>query len=76
MQGGRDYIIEPENFDYAKKVLAGKDARFIFLPDASHVIRWQNPDTVKAVLKDVYDDVRRIAPVGTNNRSEIHSSGY
>jgi pimeloyl-ACP methyl ester carboxylesterase len=50
VQGGADEIIDPANFDYAKKVLQGKSAQFIFLPNAGHLIRWQAPDLVKSIL--------------------------
>jgi pimeloyl-ACP methyl ester carboxylesterase len=50
VQGGADNIIYPENFEFAKKVLQGKQAEFIFLPDAGHLIRVQRPDIVRAIL--------------------------
>jgi pimeloyl-ACP methyl ester carboxylesterase len=50
VQGGADDIIEPANIDYAKKVLQGKPANFIFLPNAGHLIRMQRPDVVRAIL--------------------------
>ena len=56
VQGGADEIIEPSNFDFAKKVLQGKLAEFIFLPDAGHLIRWQQPGLVRSIL---------LQPVGT-----------
>ena len=58
MQGGRDYIIEPANLDYARKVLSGKEATFIYLPEASHIIRWHYVDTIKAVLRRANEDLR------------------
>ncbi|MDF2193647.1 alpha/beta hydrolase [Paraflavitalea sp. CAU 1676] len=50
VQGGNDDIIEPANLDYARKVLAGKPANFIYLPDAGHLIRLQRPDVVRSIL--------------------------
>lgn len=50
VQGGADAIVDPVNFDYAKKLLAGKKADFIFLPNAGHLIRWQYPAVVKDIL--------------------------
>ena len=59
MQGGRDFIIEPTNFDYAKRVLAhNKNANFLFFPESSHIIRRQNADTVKALVLESLKDVR------------------
>jgi pimeloyl-ACP methyl ester carboxylesterase len=63
MQGGRDYIIDPQNFDYAKKVLEGKDVNFIYLPDAQHLIRLQYPDTVRSVLLKTQPAVRESGSV-------------
>lgn len=50
VQGGADNIIYPGNLDFAKKVLRGKQAEFIFLPDAGHLIRLQAPSLVKSIL--------------------------
>lgn len=55
VQGGRDYIIEPSNLDYARQVLAGKRASFVFLPEASHLLRWQAADTVRSLLLRAID---------------------
>lgn len=57
IQGGRDNIIEPENFDYARRVLAhNKRANFLFFPQSSHIIRRQNADTVRALLLQTLGD--------------------
>lgn len=50
MQGGADYIIQPGNLLFAKEVLEGKQATFIYLPDAGHLIRREYPDTVRHYL--------------------------
>jgi pimeloyl-ACP methyl ester carboxylesterase len=50
VQGGEDNIIEPTNFDFAKQILQGKLANFIFLPTAGHLIRVQRPDIVRSIL--------------------------
>jgi pimeloyl-ACP methyl ester carboxylesterase len=50
VQGGNDDIIEPSNFDFAKQILQGKLANFIFLPNAGHLIRLQRPDIVRSIL--------------------------
>jgi pimeloyl-ACP methyl ester carboxylesterase len=50
VQGGADDIVDPENMDFAKRELQGKKAEFIFLPDAHHLIRMQNPQVVRAIL--------------------------
>ena len=50
VQGGADNIVDPANLDFARSQLAGKQASFIFLPDAGHLIRWRNADIVRAIL--------------------------
>lgn len=50
IQGGADWIVDPLNLDFAKAQLKNKQAEFIFLPEAGHLIRWQHPDLVKKVL--------------------------
>ncbi len=50
VQGGADSIVRPVNLDFARKQLEGKNARFVFLPDAGHLIRWQYPGVVKDIL--------------------------
>lgn len=56
VQGGKDDIVKPENLDFAKKQLMGKPANFIFLPEASHLIRWQYPDLVKKIVLEPFID--------------------
>ena len=50
VQGDADRIVSPVNLDFAKKVLAGKNADFILIPGADHLIRWQHADVVKKLL--------------------------
>lgn len=50
VQGGADDIVDPENMDFAKRVLQGKKAEYIFLPGAHHLIRMQNPQVVRSIL--------------------------
>lgn len=50
VQGGADKIVNPANYEFAKTQLKNKQAEFIFLPDAGHLIRWQRPDLVKTIL--------------------------
>lgn len=58
MHGGKDNIIYPENFEYAKKVLKGKKARFIYLPESTHMIRTNDPDAVRAAVLSTMDDMQ------------------
>lgn len=54
VQGGEDDIVDPANLEFAKKQLAGKQADFIFIPNAGHLLRWRNAEVVRSIfLKDV-----------------------
>ncbi len=50
VQGDADRIVNPINLEFAKKVLAGKNADFILIHGADHLIRWQHDDLVKKLL--------------------------
>ena len=50
VQGDSDHIVAPSNLEYAKKQLAGKQAEFILLPGAGHLIRFQRPDVIRKIL--------------------------
>ena len=50
IQGGADNIVDPANFDFAKKALAGKEVSFIFLPEAGHMIRFRQAAMVRTLL--------------------------
>lgn len=50
VQGTADHMVPPANLDFARKVLAGKDAVFISLPGVDHLIRWQREDLVRNLI--------------------------
>ncbi|HSB94012.1 MAG TPA: alpha/beta hydrolase [Flavitalea sp.] len=47
MQGGADNIIQPGNLLYAMEIFRNKNADFVYLPNAGHLIRREYPDTVR-----------------------------
>nr|WP_299422445.1 alpha/beta hydrolase [uncultured Emticicia sp.] len=47
MAGGKDWIVDTSNFSFAKKMLIGKNAKFIFIPESGHLISSSRPDLVK-----------------------------
>lgn len=47
MTGGQDWIVDTTNFSFAKKMLIGKNANFIFIPESGHLITSSRPDLVK-----------------------------
>lgn len=50
VHGGADNIVDPANLEFARKQLSGKQAEFIFLPQAGHLIRWRNAEVVRSVF--------------------------
>jgi pimeloyl-ACP methyl ester carboxylesterase len=54
LQGGKDWLVDPSNLDYAKKVLAGKPAEFIFLPEAGHLITNSHPELIRKLILNGY----------------------
>jgi pimeloyl-ACP methyl ester carboxylesterase len=50
MVGGQDWIVDTTNFSFAKKMLFGKNAKFIFIPESGHLISNSRPDLVKKEL--------------------------
>ncbi|WP_128544419.1 alpha/beta fold hydrolase [Larkinella soli] len=52
LHGGRDWLVDPKNLEFAKGVLAGKPAEFIFLPDAGHMITNSHTELVRKLIFD------------------------
>lgn len=50
VQGGKDWIVDPTNLDFARQQLAGKLVQFIFLPEAGHLISYSHPDLVRKLV--------------------------
>ncbi|MFN4145250.1 MAG: alpha/beta fold hydrolase [Runella sp.] len=50
VQGGKDWIVDPANLEYARQQLTSKRAEFIFLPEAGHLISYSHPDLVRALI--------------------------
>ena len=50
VQGGADDIVDPSNLEFAKKELAGKQAEFIYIPEAGHMIRFRQAKMVRELL--------------------------
>jgi pimeloyl-ACP methyl ester carboxylesterase len=58
VQGGADNIVNPANLDFAKKQLVGKQAEFIYLPQAGHLIRWRNAEVVRTIFLKAENQLR------------------
>lgn len=57
IQGGSDKIVDPSNLDYARKQLEGKDAEFIYVPEAGHMLRFGQSKLIREVLLKAVDSV-------------------
>lgn len=60
-QGDADKLVEPSNLDFARRVLAGKPAEFISIPGGGHLVRFQHPELVNAILLKVRNGARPLA---------------
>lgn len=65
IQGGADNIVDPANLDFARKHIQGKNAEFIFIPEAGHMIRWNNEEMVKSILGKALNEVRELPSGGS-----------
>jgi pimeloyl-ACP methyl ester carboxylesterase len=51
MYGGKDWVVSPENFEYAKlKMGTGINKKYIFIPDAGHRISRSHADLLKEII--------------------------
>ncbi len=50
LQGGKDFIIYPENGSYTNSVLVNSPREYIFLPENGHLISNEQPNLVKQCL--------------------------
>lgn len=57
LQGGTDWIVDTTNFSFAKRMLAGKRAEFVFLPQSGHLITSSNPDLVRSLIVQKADSL-------------------
>jgi pimeloyl-ACP methyl ester carboxylesterase len=55
VQGSADKIVDPANLDFARKKLSGKQAEFISLPGAGHLVRFQNPALVRKIILEAHN---------------------
>ena len=58
IQGGVDNIVDPSNFEFAKQQLQGKEAQFIFLPEAGHMLRYRQSKLLRDILVSTIDTIR------------------
>ena len=50
LQGTDDYIVSPENFEFAKEKFKNKPAHFILIQGAGHLVRRSHPELIRDVL--------------------------
>ena len=57
LQGGTDWIVDTTNFSFAKRMLVGKRAEFVFLPQSGHLITSSNPDLIRSLVLQKADSL-------------------
>ncbi|MEJ7737854.1 MAG: alpha/beta hydrolase [Chitinophagaceae bacterium] len=57
IQGGTDAIVDPSNLEFAKKHLSGTQARYIYLPQAGHMLRFGQSKLIREVLLGLAKDL-------------------
>ncbi len=57
LQGGTDWIVDTMNFSFAKRMLTGKRAEFMFLPQSGHLITNSNPDLIRSLVLQKADSL-------------------
>ena len=55
LQGTADNIVPPANFEFARRQLEGKQADFILIEGAGHLLRRSHPQVIKDVLLKASD---------------------
>jgi pimeloyl-ACP methyl ester carboxylesterase len=50
VQGGSDEIVDPSNIDFAKRQLEGKQAEYIYIPQAGHFLRFGQSKLITDIL--------------------------
>lgn len=50
IQGTKDWIVPVENFEFARQQLQNKQAEFILIEGAGHLVRKSHPEVIKKVL--------------------------
>ena len=53
LQGSKDNIVPVANFDFARRQFSGKQAEFIMIPGAGHLVRRSHPQVIKQVLMQI-----------------------
>jgi pimeloyl-ACP methyl ester carboxylesterase len=49
--GGKDWVVSPENFEYAKaKMGTDSSKKYVFIPEAGHRISMSHPELIKAEI--------------------------
>jgi pimeloyl-ACP methyl ester carboxylesterase len=71
VQGGKDWIVDPSNLDFARLKLAEKEAQFIFLPEAGHLITHSHPDLVRELVLTPFQR-KMLAPAAAGAQGGSH----
>lgn len=70
VQGGKDWIVDPSNLDFARQQLANKSANFIFLPEAGHLISNSHPELVRKLVLSPFQSSAAIGGMQAGSQEE------
>ena len=70
VQGGKDWIVDPSNLDFARRQLADKCANFIFLPEAGHLLSNSHSDLVRKLVLSPFQPSTAISTAQAGSQEE------
>lgn len=73
VQGGKDWIVDPSNLDFARQQLADKPAHYIFLPEAGHLISYSHPDLVRKLVSTPFTTIAGTAAASATTQGSGQS---
>jgi pimeloyl-ACP methyl ester carboxylesterase len=71
IQGGKDWIGDPANIDFARRQIKSKSVQFIFLDNAGHMITQTHASLVKDILLRSHHKKRRKDAIALDNPPAI-----
>jgi pimeloyl-ACP methyl ester carboxylesterase len=57
IQGKKDVLVDPDNADFAKKMMINAKVELVLVNDMNHFVPWSNPELIReAILKLIVED--------------------
>lgn len=51
IHGGKDFLVDPENVDFARKMLTQAKTEFVVVDSMSHFVPWTHPQLIKNAIR-------------------------